>query len=58
VEADLAFWANFIGRGAETINVGDLLVDDLLIDTNFLTVEVPEIGLSNNEPELENRMSA
>jgi hypothetical protein len=58
VEADLAFWANFIGRGAETINVGDLHVDDLLIDTNFLTVEVPEIGLSNNEPELENRMSA
>ncbi|MBZ5490323.1 MAG: SIR2 family protein [Acidobacteriia bacterium] len=58
VEADLAFWANFIGRGAETINVGDLHVDDLLIDTNFLTVEVPEIGLSNNEPELKNRMSA
>jgi len=57
VEADLAFWATFLGRGAETMNVGDLHVDDLLVDTNFLTVEVPEIGLTN-EPELKNRMSA
>jgi hypothetical protein len=57
VEADLAFWASFLGRGAETMNVGDLHVDDLLIDMTFLTVEVPEIGL-NNEPEHKNRMSA
>lgn len=57
VEADLTFWANFLGQGAETMNVGDLHVDDLLIDMNFLTVEVPEIGLSN-EPEHTNRMSA
>ena len=39
------------------MNVGDLHVDDLLIDMTFLTVEVPEIGLSN-EPEHTNRMSA
>lgn len=57
VEADLTFWASFLGRGAETMNVGDLHVDDLLIDMSFLTVEVPEIGLSN-EPEHTNRMSA
>ena len=57
VEADLTFWASFLRRGAETMNVGDLHVDDLLIDMNFLTVEVPEIGLSN-EPEHKNRMSA
>jgi DNA-binding PadR family transcriptional regulator len=57
VEADLTFWANFLGRGTETMNVGDLHVDDLLIDMTFLTVEVPEIGL-NNEPEHTNRMSA
>jgi len=57
VEADLTFWATFLGRGAETINVGDLHVNDLLIDTNYLTVEVPEIGL-HNDPELKNRMSA
>ncbi len=57
VEADLTFWANFLGRGTETMNVGDLHVNDLLIDANFLTVEVPEIGL-NNDPEHTNRMSA
>jgi hypothetical protein len=57
VEADLTFWASFLGRGAETMNVGDLHVNDLLIDMSFLTVEVPEIGLSN-EPEDTNRMSA
>ena len=57
VEADLTFWANFLGRGTETMNVGDLHVNDLLIDMTYLTVEVPEIGL-NNEPEHTNRMSA
>jgi hypothetical protein len=44
VEADLMFWAAFLGRGAETLNVGDLHVNDLLIDMTYLTVEVPEIG--------------
>jgi hypothetical protein len=58
VEADLAFWASFLGRGAETMNVGDLHVDDLLVDMTFLTVEVPEIGMAKNEPEHKNRMSA
>jgi hypothetical protein len=58
VEADLAFWASFLGRGAETMNVGDLHVDDLLVDMTFLTVEVPEIGMSKHEPEHKNRMSA
>jgi len=57
VEADLAFWSSFLGRGAETLNVGDLHVEDLLIDMNFLTVEVAEIGLSH-EPEHTHRMSA
>ena len=58
VEADLAFWTSFLGRGAETMNVGDLHVNDLLIDMTFLTVEVPEIGLDKHEPEHKNRMSA
>jgi hypothetical protein len=57
VEADLTFWASFLGRGAETMNVGHRHVDDLLIDMTFLTVEVPEIGL-NNESGHTNRMSA
>jgi hypothetical protein len=58
VEADLAFWASFLGRGGETMNIGDLHVDDLLVDMTFLTVEVPEIGLSKHGPEHKNRMSA
>jgi hypothetical protein len=57
VEADLTFWASFLGRGAETMNVGHRHVDDLLIDMTFLTVEVAEIGIGN-EPEHTNRMSA
>lgn len=56
VEADLAFWASFLGRGAETMNVGDRHVDNLLIDMSFLTVEVPEIGMSKHEPEHKDRM--
>jgi hypothetical protein len=58
VEADLAFWSNFLSRGAETMNVGDLHVDDLLIDMTFVTVEVPEIGLSSDKHEHKNRVSA
>lgn len=54
VEADLAFWASFLGRGAETMNVGDLRVNDLLIDMSFVTVEVPEVGLINGEHEHKN----
>ena len=57
VEADLTFWASFLGGGAETMNVGHLHMGDLLIDMTFLTVEVPEIGLPH-EPEHKNRISA
>lgn len=58
VEADLVFWSCFLGRGSETINVGDLHVNDLLVDASFLTVEVPEIGLMTDDTEHQNRMSA
>jgi len=58
VEADLTFWSNFLGRGKPTINVGDLHVSNLVIESSFLTVEVPEIGLIDDEPEHQNRMSA
>lgn len=49
VEADLMFWASFLGRGSETLNVGDLYVNDLLIDMAYVTVEIPEIGLTRKE---------
>jgi hypothetical protein len=43
VETDLAFWSRFLGEGKETINIGDLHVGDLLLDTTFLTLEVADI---------------
>jgi hypothetical protein len=58
VEADLVFWSSFLGRGGVTINVGQAHVDDVLIDASFLTVEVPEKGLINDEPGHQNRMPA
>ncbi len=58
VEADLAFWENFLGRGGETINIGDRHVDNLLLAASFLKVEVPEIGLVRDDTDDQNRMSA
>lgn len=58
VEADLAFWSTFLGRGKPTINVGEPHVTDLVVEASFLTVEVPEIGLISDDSERQNRMSA
>lgn len=45
VDSDLTFWARFLSRGQPTINIGQEGTDELLLDGNFLTVEVadPEI---------------
>jgi hypothetical protein len=58
VEADLLFWSSFLGRGAETINIGDVDLDDVIVHAAFLTVEVPELGLMVNGAEHQNRLSA
>lgn len=58
VEADLTFWSSFLGRGNETINIGNLHVDDLILDASFVTEEIPEIGLIKDDPENQNRVSA
>jgi hypothetical protein len=42
VENDLTFWGRFLSRGAQTINIGDQHVEDLLLSGAFLTVEVVE----------------
>jgi hypothetical protein len=57
VETDLVFWSSFLAKGCETINIGGLHVNDLLLDAAFLTVEVPEVGLSD-DTEHQNRLSA
>jgi hypothetical protein len=41
VEDDLTFWGRFIAKGQPIINVGQQHVDDLLLQGNFLPVEVP-----------------
>src|SRR3546814_20391559 len=51
VEADLTFWSSFLGRGDETINIGQRHVEDLLIEGAFLTEEVPEIGVIRRSDE-------
>jgi hypothetical protein len=58
VEADLTFWSSFLGRGNETINIGSLHVEDLLLDASFLTEEIPEIGLIKDGPENQDRVPA
>lgn len=45
VEADLNFWASFLSRGLETINIGQDHVKDLFLLSSFVTVEVPDIGV-------------
>ena len=47
VESDLAFWARFLSQGAQTINIGNRHVDDLLLEGSFVTVDVQEGGLIN-----------
>lgn len=58
VESDLSFWSGFLSRSAETINVGYEHVDDLLIEAAFLTEEVPEIGLEQDDARNEDRVFA
>jgi hypothetical protein len=45
VESDLTFWARFLSQGAQTINIGDQHVADLLLEGGFVTVDVQEGGL-------------
>jgi hypothetical protein len=57
VESDLTFWARFLSQGAQTINIGNRHVDDLLLEGGFVTVDVQEGGLINGSA-TEDRRSA
>jgi hypothetical protein len=41
VDDDLTFWARFLSGGQPTINIGGVGVDDLLVDSEFASAEVP-----------------
>lgn len=42
VENDLTFWGRFLSQGAQTINLGQQHVDDLILGGSFVSVEVIE----------------
>lgn len=58
VDDDLTFWGRWLSEGAQTINIGQQHASDLILDGNFLTIEVPEDGLLKDAHEGEDRMSA
>lgn len=58
VDDDLTFWARFLSEGGPTINIGQDHVNDLIVEGQFLTIEVPEHGLLRDSDEGENRMPA
>jgi hypothetical protein len=45
VESDLVFWSRFIAGGKPIVNLGRGLVDDLLLEGAFLSLDVLEEGL-------------
>jgi len=58
VEDDLTFWGRFISGSSPTINIGQEHVNDLILEGQFLTVEVPEDGLLREIDERQDRMPA
>lgn len=42
LENDLTFWGRFLSQGAQTSNLGQQHVDDLLLGGSFVSVEVVE----------------
>jgi hypothetical protein len=41
----MTFWGRFLSQGAQTINIGNRNVGDLLLEGSFVTVDVQEGGL-------------
>ena len=58
VEDDLTFWGRFISGSCPTINIGQEHVSDLILEGQFLTIEVAEDGLLRDIDERQDRMPA
>lgn len=41
VEADLAFWSRFLGKNGASVDLGRGFGDDLILDLDFISVELP-----------------
>lgn len=51
VESDLTFWGRFLSQGLPVLNLGRGPVEDLLLEGAFLSVDVPQEGLINDDPD-------
>ncbi len=58
VRADLTFWGRFLSNGLQVISLGHEHVTDLLLEGSFLTIEIPEEGLLDDDDSDSNKMSA
>jgi hypothetical protein len=50
VESDLTFWGRFLSQGAPVLNLGRGPVEDLLLEGTFLSLDVPQEGLIDDDP--------
>jgi hypothetical protein len=57
VDSDLVFWGRFIAQGAPAINLSQVAGQDLLLEGSFLSIDVPEEGLIDDDRD-ENQMPA
>lgn len=44
VDNDLVFWARYLSQAQPTINIGNVGVSDLILDSEYLSAEVPKSG--------------
>jgi hypothetical protein len=49
VDSDLVFWGRFIAQGAPAINLSQVTAQDLLLEGSFLSIDVPEEGLIDDD---------
>ena len=57
VESDLTFWGRFLSQGAPVLNLGCGPVEDLLLEGAFLSLDVPQEGLIDDDRD-QNQMPA
>ncbi|WP_457492094.1 SIR2 family protein [Tardiphaga sp. P5_C7] len=49
VDSDLVFWGRFIAQGAPVINLSQVAAQDMLLEGSFLSLDVPEEGLVDDD---------
>jgi hypothetical protein len=57
VDSDLVFWGRFIAQGAPVTNLSQVAEQDLLLEGAFLSLDVPEEGLIDDDRD-EDKVSA